>query len=159
MIDLRDRVARMTGDQIDAMHASLVEKRPWKTPDVYRLLRDCTGEENLRRSVLARERFNACDFEQLDPGVRRTVWRLRRWGYNTTDSGDGRSKQAVDPDVSALAIAHVHIRCFRSRMMDDADSLWRLLCDIEHVNIQATYDPADQSAVVSVFGLHDGNLP
>lgn len=120
---------------------------------------DLTAERQARCSTLARERVRAVKYAKLDDGVRATVWRLRRWGLQTTDSGDGRSKRGADPEVEALSEPHVFIRCYRSRLLEMADWLQRVLADVPGVHIEASYDPKNQVAILAVMGLHDGNLP
>lgn len=44
--------------------------------------------------------------EALDPGIRRTVLWLRQMGFETTDSGDGRSKPK---DEEVEPYPHVHM--------------------------------------------------
>lgn len=49
--------------------------------------------------------FNA---ELLDPGIRKTVVLLRSHGFDTTDSGDGKSKFALpEVDTSAMSVPNV----------------------------------------------------
>lgn len=48
------------------------------------------------------------DTSILDPGIRNVVSLLRSWQYQTTDSGDGRTKD-FETDSCALPFAHVHI--------------------------------------------------
>lgn len=44
------------------------------------------------------------DYETLDPGIRDVVRMMRERGFDTTDSGDGHSK---DNNPEALPFAHV----------------------------------------------------
>lgn len=100
----------------------------------------------------------------LDPGVRRLVMWLRSLGFNTTDSGDGVSKPADQEEV--LEMPHVHIV-----VPDlDTDTLGRearrlylevrdAVSEVGPGTIQATYDPADGSCVVSLYGITDDMLP
>lgn len=44
------------------------------------------------RKTLPKDEFN---YDQLDPGIRDLVRKLRESGFETTDSGDGVSKPAV----------------------------------------------------------------
>jgi hypothetical protein len=39
------------------------------------------------------------DYETLDPGIRETVRLLRKWGFQTTDSGDGVSKAGTEAEA------------------------------------------------------------
>jgi hypothetical protein len=88
------------------------------------------------------------DLRKLDPGVRSIVSFIRAWGFETTDSGDGVSKPP-GPDV--LPFPHVVIRSTPGRLVDDARRLRKFLCPYNAPEqIEATYDPADESAVILV---------
>lgn len=51
---------------------------------------------------------DSLDYDALDPGIRDVVRLIREAGYETTDSGDGISKRATQPD--ALPFPHVVVR-------------------------------------------------
>jgi poly(3-hydroxybutyrate) depolymerase len=85
----------------------------------------------------------------LDPGIRNLVIALHGAGFNTTDSGDGASKDSGD-DV--LPYPHVFIVSAPDRMLDDARAVHRWL--IDHgatAKVEASYDPDDSSAIVAVY--------
>lgn len=89
------------------------------------------------------------DLEQLDPGIRRMVSWLRAEGWETTDSGDGVSKP---PGPEVLPFPHVVIRSSPGRLVDDARRLRKFLCQYNTPEqIEATFDPADESAVILVL--------
>lgn len=92
------------------------------------------------------------EYNELDPGIRWVVIWLNKIGFETTDSGDGRTKPP-GPDV--LPYAHVAIKSSPTSLLSDADHLRRRIDDARPggsvmPSIQATYDPADQSAVILV---------
>jgi len=91
--------------------------------------------------------FNSDD---IDPGVRDWVLRIRSFGFITTDSGDGTSK-AVDGVLpeGAVDYPHVHMTCTRETLLDEADRLLRVVMD--GGSVQASYDPVDGSALLSFF--------
>jgi len=101
------------------------------------------------------------DEEALSPGVRRTVMMLWRAGFHTVDSGDGKSNEGMGCEID---IANVHMTCESGDLTSAADDLHVLLsehgvdtgCD-PGVGpfIQATYNPADGSAIVSLYGVDD----
>lgn len=102
--------------------------------------------------------------DALDPGIRQVVLLLRSWGFKTTDSGDGVTKVGIME--CAMPIPHVVIPATRCTMHDVADRLYGKLgdlgCEVDlvdlvlpNVKIEATYDPADESAIVIVYGLDD----
>ncbi len=100
------------------------------------------------------------NYDELDPGIRETVRRLNEWGFETTDSGDGVTK-----GEDGESVPHVYVRCEAHHMISVARQLKILLeragfC-VEPVGpgdgifIQATYDPANESAIVAVVGVRD----
>lgn len=100
----------------------------------------------------------------LDPGIRETVRTLREAGFDTTDSGDGESKQAAG-FTDALATPHVFIRPREPGawgLISEAcmlrDYLRSMLMDLPKIGgaIEATYDPYDDDVgVVMLRGLSD----
>jgi hypothetical protein len=116
--------------------------------------------------------LNDIDYETLDPGIRETVRHLRAHGFNTTDSGDGITKPAAGwPDDEVLHVPHVAIVCDDGCLMvAQADRLMRILAtggvrvlpqsmDRTLPSIQASYDPADGTAVIILTGVSDGMWP
>lgn len=97
----------------------------------------------------------------LDPGIRRTVTWLRSLGFETTDSGDGASK--VGEMECAVDFPHVHMLGTTFGGLIDTAKRLREACrsanlPIESGTIQATYDPFDGSAVVSLYGIDDAKI-
>jgi len=104
------------------------------------------------------EEFNP---DALCPGIRRIVLWLRDLGYDTTDSGDGVSNEEME---CAMDIPNVHMACTPQNLLERADELhqqlalrgittgddpWAGAC------IQATYNPADKGAYISLFSVDD----
>lgn len=109
------------------------------------------------------------DYTLIDPGVRRLVRWLNEKGYPTTDSGDGVTKPA-DGDEDALTTPHAYIRATRESLIVTADRLARHLVsigvDLDSIgpddagpSIQASYDPANRSAIIALCGVSDADLP
>lgn len=109
------------------------------------------------------------DYEKLDPGIRRTVRWLRSLGYETCDSGDGVTKLAMFNSPAEafeqggiLNVPHVFIWSTPETMIADAR---RLLAVIEETFgypvgiVEATFNPADGEAIISVRSIGDSNLP
>ncbi len=108
------------------------------------------------------------DLSTLDPGIRDTVRRLRDAGFHTTDSGDGVTKlSGPDAMECAIAVPNVVIVCDEWDLRKEARRLMGFLADAgiaivplqpdgSGVSIQASYDPADGSAVIMLTGLSDG---
>lgn len=107
---------------------------------------------------------DSVDYEQLDPGVRKMVRWLRENGFETTDSGDGETKS--DEARAFGDIPHVCIKTTRKDLLTEADRLWNILgynlplvMNRGEVHVEATYDPADRSAIILLLRLHDRMLP
>lgn len=104
----------------------------------------------------------------LNPGIRKTVEWLRSEGFVTTDSGDGETNPAEGME-DALEFPHVIMVVRQEEIVQEAERLMGLLDDkgIEILPmsddgsqpaIEATYDPADESAVLMLFGVDDKKL-
>lgn len=122
------------------------------------------------------EELAEADYEEMDPGIRETVRYLRAHGFNTTDSGDGKTKFPNGPeepptDACAMPMANVAIYTDADILVKEADRLCQLLQglgirvgvlndgdDHEVVEIQAGYDPVDGSSVIVVMFLDDEKL-
>lgn len=94
------------------------------------------------------------DYDEIEPGIRMTVRKLREWGFATTDSGDGKHPQCYDFDFP-----HVFMDSTRENVIAHADLLLRKLraCGIDgdEVTVQADYHANDQKAVIMLFGVDD----
>ena len=97
----------------------------------------------------------------VDPGVRSLVAWLNLRGFKTTDSGDGVSKADFIAEGEALHVAHVHMRVGAIDLLNESQRLMTLLDEIgvtvDPGTIQATYDPADGIAVLTLSGVDDGS--
>jgi hypothetical protein len=87
------------------------------------------------------------EVDALDPGVRRLVVLLRLWGFETCDSGDGRSKpgagQADERGVIEVADApHVLIQ------LDDAGDVLERFAELRYLleNVGILVDSSDTPA-------------
>lgn len=98
-------------------------------------------------------------YSHLDPGIRKLVRLLNDLGFETTDSGDGVSKVGAIARGHALDYPHVFIAATASTMKRRADMLMRRLrkegIQVSPGQIQASYDPADGSAVIALMGIDD----
>lgn len=107
--------------------------------------------------------------DELDPGIRRLVLWLRELGFETTDSGDGKTKfEQGWTEGCALAFPHVAIVCRPTEIIDGADKLLACLATAGITvtpegtagpTISATYDPADWSALLFLSNVSDADLP
>jgi hypothetical protein len=100
----------------------------------------------------------------LNPGIRLTVAALSAAGFETCDSGDGETHQ----EECDREGPYVVIKSTSRDLTADAADLTLFLrhngievvqIGCEGVQIQATYDPVDDSAVIDVSGIHDRLLP
>lgn len=100
----------------------------------------------------------------LNPGIRLTVAALSAAGFETCDSGDGETHQeACDREGPYVVIkSSVH------KLTAEAADLLLFLrhngievvqIGCEGVQIQATYDPVDDTAIIDLSGIHDRLLP
>lgn len=111
----------------------------------------------------------------VDPGVARLVAWLRGHGFETTDSGDGRTKftQGFTEDDGVCPYAHVAIVVEPVRLVPEADRLsWLLLKEhgvmveplgpeedgIGPPRIDATYCPAARAAMMTLVNVDDAML-
>lgn len=97
------------------------------------------------------------DPSELDPEIRKIVLKLRDAGFETTDSGDGRSKgEAGEP------YPHVHMIVPREKAFEEADRLlqWthQWFIDPCMPTIQLTYSPLDGVCVLSLYSVRDSDL-
>jgi hypothetical protein len=106
--------------------------------------------------------MDGIDYESIDPGIRETVRWLRTLGYETTDSGDGRSKVGMG---CALPYPNVAIK------LTVADGNWIVGCTrrlaallrgrgVELFNgaVQLSYDPIQEDALIVLTGVDDDVL-
>lgn len=103
------------------------------------------------------------DLTALDPGIRETVRWLRSHGFETTDSGDGVSKDLSNEDV--LPFPHVAMMVPPDELVAEADRLAALLREAGHdiqpqgpegttaPAIQASYDPANGIGMIVLTHL------
>ena len=115
--------------------------------------------------------MNKIDVEALDPGIRRTVLWLRSQGFETTDSGDGKSKLEPGTNVpeEAETIPHVFMVSKPASLVASADRLVGALRQLGLAVVPqghdggawvgSSYDPADGTAVLSLHMVDDAMLP
>ena len=96
----------------------------------------------------------------LNPGIIATVRWLAENGFQTTDSGDGRTH---DHDCD-LPMPYVHMLTTPEKLIAETDRLAALLLargvKLEPMNedgtapaLDATYAPASRSAIISLFNV------
>ena len=99
------------------------------------------------------------DYKELDPGIRQTVRWLRANGFQTTDSGDGRSKALVIADGEALDFPHVFMRVDPKAMLQESHRLLALLKKFNLTgDVELSYNPKDKVAILSLVGTDDNSL-
>ena len=101
------------------------------------------------------------DLAEIDPGVRRLVALLNERGFNTTDSGDGVSK---DPEARWIEHPHVFIRCESpEHMIAQSYRVVDVLTEVGvrwdgAANVEATWSPVDGVAIIMVTHVSDADL-
>ena len=90
---------------------------------------------------------------KLDDGVRGLVLALRRAGFETTDSGDGKHKTEMIESGHALPHPHVFIRVSMPHfLIEEAHRLDRFLGDIcsEPWRVEASYSPGEVAVLIAM---------
>lgn len=97
----------------------------------------------------------------INPGIWKTVAWLNENGFETTDSGDG----VTHSYTCDRTVGYVVIKTTPSTLVSETSRLVDLLKDKKlklapvgffgGVNIQASYDPADESAIIDVSSISD----
>ena len=95
------------------------------------------------------------DYDELDPGIRETVRWLRAMGFDTCDSGDGKSLDYAHVFIQVRPPMGLESECKRLHFL-----LTQAGCCIEPVGhskiwIEGTYDPSDGSAIIALIGVND----
>jgi hypothetical protein len=86
------------------------------------------------------------NYEELDPGIREVVRRLRAQGFVTCDSGDGVSKP---PEARVFELPHVVARCEPEALLHEARRLQGALDWVEpDWRVEATYIPKEAVALL-----------
>lgn len=108
----------------------------------------------------------------VDPGVRRLVTWLRENDFNTTDSGDGKTKfaQGFTEEDGVCPYPHVAIVVEKDKLVSEADRLADLLYEEHGVavepmppegdppRIDASYCPATETAMIMLLHVTDDML-
>lgn len=105
------------------------------------------------------------ELNEITPGIRRLVSLLNRYGFKTTDSGDGKAN--IDAEMGcAMEFPNIAIKVDASYLIPESHRLADILrkhgvtvrgqtMDPWVPAIQAMYDPGDCSAVILLTGVDD----
>lgn len=97
------------------------------------------------------------DYDSLNFGIRRVVRLLHNHGFETTDSGDGKTHlHPCDREYP-----YIVIRTTPETMVRDSHRVREALgplSTLDNVHIQANYSPLDGIALIDLSGLDDGML-
>lgn len=108
----------------------------------------------------------------LNPGIKNTVLWLRENGFETSDSGDGKTNTSM---ASFLPYPHVFMLVEHKKMTSEAIRLYRLLIDagldpdetrldeelgieVPAWSVQATFDPAVPIPIIALLHVDDAKL-
>lgn len=112
---------------------------------------------------------DAIDYAALNQGIRETVRFLRRNGFRTTDSGDGKTNVEAGME-GAIDEPHVVSRSTVADVVEEARRLWAILTDLglesaafgEHGGgkfaIEAHYDVGAIVSTITLWGVDDDVL-
>lgn len=112
------------------------------------------------------------DYRHLDPGIRCVVRLLHRWHYETTDSGDGKTKQSsgLYDESDLIPVPHVVITGFANLRLLKSTALG-LMLDLREegivvspqgepgASIQYDFCPASNTSTILLMDLSDDDLP
>lgn len=98
------------------------------------------------------------DYQQLDPGIRKTVAYLRGLGFDTTDSGDGKTKVEAIAAGEALPFPHVCILAAPDQLVANCRLLQDLIEHVPGAHVEGSYDSADNVAIITVLDCPDEAL-
>lgn len=100
--------------------------------------------------------MSAFNYKNLDPGIRRFVKWLNDRGYQTTDSGDGVTKgEFGEPEPHVyMVVSADNLVCWAHMLRKDLNAL-----GVTDGQVQATYNPDDGVAMLSIHGVNDSMLP
>ena len=100
------------------------------------------------------------NYDELNPGIRKTVKLLNSVGWETTDSGDGETHDyECDRDVGYVVVVSTP-----QDVIHDSDLIHSFLesygveFSLTSTSIQATYSPVDGYAFVDIHDIHDRML-
>jgi hypothetical protein len=119
------------------------EHRGWT--DALNAVCELFARQNAKDALPPSSLVAPIDYEQLDPGVRDLVKRLREAGFETTDSGDGVSKPVEERAFDCLHVAAV-VRA--EDIVPESHRFHAIVGDGWHV--EATYFP--QSGTTLLLG-------
>lgn len=85
----------------------------------------------------------------LDPGIRDIVMMIRRAGFETTDSGDGKSKP---PEGRVFNFPHVVVKSTKAGLLVESEVLLAFLdrAGKRPRSVEASYNPVDASAIIFI---------
>lgn len=106
------------------------------------------------------------NYEEMNPGIRQTVKWLRELGFETTDSGDGKTGDCECdhpyPYV-AMTVGHpLHLIIETDRLVVELQKLGIKIEPLDEEGtascVQASYDAGDKYAVIFIANIDDEKL-
>lgn len=100
------------------------------------------------------------DYQDLNPNVRATVRRLRSWGYETTDSGDGTSTIDCAVDQPMISINVATPTAMVAGVRDIYDRLRSAGVEMYAADrgVQGTVGGEDMSYTIQIYGVTDADF-
>ena len=145
----RRKLARLAGGRFDN---DITE-----TPDMSETKKHTEHHEHTILSAGAVPIFaGGCNCE-VDPGIAPLVNLLKEHGFNSTDSGDGKSKP---PEHRAFDFPHVFVMTQKDVLLSETDRLYQLLQShgITGFTVEGNYGPADDVSMIMVLGKDEAEL-
>lgn len=128
-----------------------------ETPDMSETKKHTEHHEHTILSAGAVPIFaGGCNCE-VDPGIAPLVNLLKEHGFNSTDSGDGKSKP---PEHRAFDFPHVFVMTQKDVLLSETDRLYQLLQShgITGFTVEGNYGPADDVSMIMVLGKDEAEL-
>ena len=128
-----------------------------ETPDMSETKKPTDHHEHTILSAGAVPIFaGGCNCE-VDPGIAPLVNLLKEHGFNSTDSGDGKSKP---PEHRAFDFPHVFVMTQKDVLLSETDRLYQLLQSqgITGFTVEGNYGPADDVSMIMVLGKDEAEL-
>lgn len=143
-----------------------VKKRLQELGRLKQLIRDAGSIDDLRKfaaPLRLRPPCESIDYEALDPKIQDTVRRLREWGYETVDSGDGSQYEEGDECTTEgpmISIVVPGVLELAAGVEDIYQKLGECGVDMYEGDrtVQGTVGAVDMTYIITVHGVRDADF-